>query len=499
MSNSWPAVLPETVPAKPINDYSGELSAANVRMLSNLTKKMHYNSHVVILPRATDIGSADSLATDAFNKWQLGAKDILLIVDLDHSTVGSSMGASLANKGISTEYVRQMVPALGGKNGFSRGTTYGTIARVMRAVDRSERAALQTADAGENPATVPVSYSGANAFSSLGVFMLVSFVAVIMIFRVRITAGTRRMTLNKSGKLQIGDSDDAADLNVQVPLREFAKRVHVKNPDEDYDTAATSAQGLADEVMRKGRINTAEFLKKHSDQIKTGQVSGDNDSALEAKFGPPQTEGHATFAQLGTVIAESESTFANVEPAAPESDQARQFDVAEQAETKPTKPELERRFQSDLGNYGDQMVKGDRDQSADNSSAAAPNLASTTASVTAAAAAPIPSSFLEMAREHTSALPPPSPQNPALPGALSMPESPIDQAELDSPLLKMPASPAYNLNSSGGFPDYSTTTGTSGAEEALPGAPQKAVLCPKCGAEKSSDFAFCLKCGQMFV
>jgi hypothetical protein len=401
-----------------------------------------------------------------------------------------------------------MVPALAGKNGFSRGTTYGTIARVMRAVDRSERAALQTADAGESPATVPVSYPGANAFSSLGVFMLVSFVAVIMIFRLRNTAGTRRMTLNKSGKLQIGDSDDAADLNVQVPLREFAKRVHVKNPDEDYDTAATSAQGLADEVMRKGRINTAEFLKKHSDQIKTAKVSAANDSALEAEFGPPQTEGHATFAQLGTVIAESESTFANVEPAAPESDQVRQFDVAEQAEqaekaekaeTKPTKPELERRFQSDLGNYGDQMVKGDRDQSADNSSAAAPNLASSIASVTAPAAAPIPSSFLEMAREHTSALPPPSPQNPALPGALSMPESPIVQAELDSPLLKMPASPAYNLNSSGGFPDYSTTTGTSGAEEALPGAPQKAVLCPKCGAEKSSDFAFCLKCGQMFV
>jgi hypothetical protein len=72
---------------------------------------------------------------------------------------------------------------------------------------------------------------------------------------------------------------------------------------------------------------------------------------------------------------------------------------------------------------------------------------------------------------------------------------------LDPAAIVMPPSPSYDLNFDGGFPDFSKPLANAQTGESTAGAGQKKepMLCPKCGAEKSVDFAFCLKCGQMFV
>jgi hypothetical protein len=560
VSDSWPSVLPTTAPIKPINDYSGEYSAHNVLVLTTFAQKMHYKPHVLIMPRSLEIGSVDQLAADVAKKWQLGPEDLTLVVDLKGNAIGASVGSALANKGVDGAYLHQMLVPILARHSSHHGDHSLAIRRVMSVVDRayvrgvvSPPGSPQTAARSVVPANAHSSSGGGALISIFFFFFLIVFVGIFVISLRNAKSGMRRISLPKNRDAgddvdEIKDFIGQSNERAQIPLKEFAKRVHVKNDledgSEDLDSGALDG---SPPDPRKVPIAAA-FLKKRTGEVKR---FGAEDTALaDEGLIPTAADEPTSLAEMGLGSSAAADRTALAEAGMPSPEQADQAffapnDVVEPKQQRP-RPELERDFQKSLGDYGDQMVATDA-----NSSQTAADLASVDTS--AELKTRIPPSFLEMPQDNAST--PPAPDSPAMPGPLPMPERPVESAnrvppalpgggwtlpaadstglssptpaptpsaqamtsaqrsaqpptgpvivptELDAAALAMPPSPSYNLSFDGGFPDFSKPFANAPTDEATAGAEQNKEQkpCSKCGAERSADFAFCLKCGQMFV
>jgi hypothetical protein len=572
VSDSWPNVLPTTAPLKPVCDYSGELSARNVSVLTGIAQKMKYKPHVVIMPRSLEVGSADQLAANIAGKWRLGPEDLTVVVDLKGNSIGANVGTALANKGIDGVYIQQLAAANLTRHLSYKNDIYSAIRRVMHGVERGYTKGVVSA---AGPAQTGVRQlaaappSGSGLGSLLGgifaLFFLIAFFVVIVGMR-NAKTNTRRISLPKDRDM----ADDVTAIEnlvgqpherAQVPLKEFAKRVHIKNPladgDEDIDGELRDGIPAADQ----GKVPiSAAFLKKRTGEF--GRSAQVDSSLADEGLTPTKADAQTSFAEASgssttatdpsslapasgsSTMAADPGSFAETDLPSPAAANQPFFAANDTVEPQQRpRPELEREFQKSLGDYGDQMVATDS-----SSAQTAAELASVDSSASAELSPRIPPSFLEMPQEHASTLPL-LPDSPVLPGPLPMSERPIEPARvppalpgkgwtlpvsasslasasaqtpespaqpvipaqasatpglsspaIDPATLVMPPSPSYNLGFDGGFPDFSKPfTNAQGAEAASAGKNEEQKLCPKCGAERSADFAFCLKCGQMFV
>jgi uncharacterized membrane protein YgcG len=559
VSDTWPSVLPTTAPIKPINDYSGEFSAHNILVLTTLAQRMHYKPHVLIMPRSVETSSADQLAATIAQEWKLGPDDLTLVVDLKGNSIGASVGSALANKGVDGAYLHQMLAPILARHSSHHNDHFVGIRRVMNVVDRAYVRGVVSPAGSPQTAARPVAPANAHS-SSGGIFIpiffflfLIVFIGIFAISLRNAKSGMRRISLPKNR--DIGDDvDEIKDFigqskeHVQIPLKEFAKRVHVKNDLEDGgDDLDSGALAGSPADARKVPIGAA-FLKKRTGEVKR---FGAEDTALaDEGLIPTEATNPTSFAEMGVSSSTAADRTAFAEAGTPSPEQSDQAffapnDVVEPKQQRP-RPELERDFQKSLGDYGDQMVATDA-----NSSQTAADLASVDTS--AELKTRVPPSFLEMPQDNAST--PSAPDSPVMPGPLPMPERPVESAnrvppplpgggwtlpvaaatglsspplaptpsaqpampaqapaeppagpvvlptELDAAALAMPPSPSYNLSFDGGFPDFSKPFANAQTGEATAGAEQnkEQKLCSKCGAERSADFAFCLKCGQMFV
>ena len=331
MSNSWPSILPTTAPAGEVNDYSGELHANNVKALTLMAQKSHYKPHVLIMPRSLDIGSADKLANAAAKKWKFGANDLTLVVDLRNSSFGINAGADLANKGVNSASIQPYLASVQGRHPLKKTDVSLGISRVLRGVDR---AVTRTSTGTTQPGPAAPAPAGQSGFPLLSVLVIVVLL-LILIRVVKAGSGTRRMKLAKSDDVQIGDDVDRIERMLgqpgdpaQVPLKEFAKRVKVKNPGDE-----TGTESRDDLVAFESSGNR--FLKKKTGESKVLEPSSDGSESENSQ----QTKLAAFEKALEPMDKEDLAVFAG-EPPQPA-------------------PELEHKFQKELGDYGEKMMEAD--------------------------------------------------------------------------------------------------------------------------------------------